>query len=455
MTSLDFQSLDPAPVEALRDRVERTHALLQPLEHLLRGLHRRPGFRNELLAPVFAPSADQLGCHLDLALHAEVFAENERLVRAMRTPGDARRLGRDGEGLTVPVKTGERATGGQPLARASVVFDRDQAPADFLHGVARHFPAQRLRHKLPAEAVAEHRNIGVGRLVHELEHRRDPRQLVVHAHRPAHEREPGELARVRGNRFARVHLDEPVRNAVRVEECGKIARPLGVAMTENRDGFHVRDRAIVVKLLIVASLLWSATGWTAEVSVIGLFPGKAVVVIDGGAPRVLSVGQKPVDGVSLISTDRESATLLVDGEKRTLRIGQHQAGPAPASSSQSATLTADARGHFVVDGQINGGAMRFLVDTGATAVSLSAADASRLGIDYRKGQPGLMGTANGTVAAYRVKLDTVRVGDIVVNNIDAAVIEGNEMPFALLGMSFLNRMEMKREGQTMVLIRRF
>ena len=166
------------------------------------------------------------------------------------------------------------------------------------------------------------------------------------------------------------------------------------------------------------------------------------------------MGQKPVEGVTLISTDRESATFVIDGQKRTLSIGQHQAGPAPARSNQSATLTADARGHFVVDGQINGGAMRFLVDTGATAVSLSSADATRLGIDYRKGQPGSMGTANGTVAAYRVKLDTVRVGD-VVNNIDAAVIEGDPMPFALLGMSFLNRMEMKREGQTMVLIRRF
>jgi aspartyl protease family protein len=227
-------------------------------------------------------------------------------------------------------------------------------------------------------------------------------------------------------------------------------------VAENRDRFHVRGKDMVVNR-IVASLLFllPAAGWTAEVSVIGLFPGKAVVVIDGGAPRVLSVGQKPVEGVTLISTDRESATLLIDGEKRTLRIGQHQAGPAPASSSQSATLTADPRGHFVVDGQINGGAVRFLVDTGATSISLSSADASRLGIDYRKGQPGLMGTANGTVAAYRVKLDTVRVGDIVVNNVDAAVVEGSQMPFALLGMSFLNRMEMKREGQTMVLIRRF
>ena len=109
----------------------------------------------------------------------------------------------------------------------------------------------------------------------------------------------------------------------------------------------------------------------------------------------------------------------------------------------------------MTDGQINGGPVRFLVDTGATAVSLSSADAARLGIDYKKGRPGLMGTANGAAVAYRVKLDTVRVGDIVVNNVDAAVLEGNEMPFVLLGMTFLNRMEMKREGQTMVLTKRF
>src|SRR5207244_13225174 len=139
--------------------------------------------------------------------------------------------------------------------------------------------------------------------------------------------------------------------------------------------------------------------------------------------------QKPVQGVALSSTDREAATLVIYGQKRTLRIGQHQGGPAPASPSQSVTLTADPRGHFVVDGQVNGGAVRFLVDTGATSISLSSADASRVGIDYRKGQPGLMGTAHGTVAAYRVKLDPVRVGDIAVNNVDAAVVEGSQLPF--------------------------
>jgi aspartyl protease family protein len=228
-------------------------------------------------------------------------------------------------------------------------------------------------------------------------------------------------------------------------------------VAKNRDRFHVQDKAVLVNRRIVACLpfLFPSAGWAADVSVIGLFPSKAVVVIDGGAPRVLSVGQKPVGGVTLISTDRESATLDIDGQKKTLRIGQHHAGPASASSRQSVTLTADPRGHFIVDGQVNGGAVRFLVDTGATMIALSSADANRLGIDYRKGQRALMGTANGAVVSYRVKLDTVRVGDIVVNNIDAAVLEGNLAAPALLGMSFLNRMEMRREGQTMVLTRRF
>jgi aspartyl protease family protein len=53
-----------------------------------------------------------------------------------------------------------------------------------------------------------------------------------------------------------------------------------------------------------------------------------------------------------------------------------------------------------------------------------------------------------------VKLDTVRIGDITLNNVDAMVMESG-LGFALLGMSFLNRTEMRREGETMVLIKRF
>jgi aspartyl protease family protein len=89
-------------------------------------------------------------------------------------------------------------------------------------------------------------------------------------------------------------------------------------------------------------------------------------------------------------------------------------------------------------------------------VTLSSGDARRAGVDYRSGQKAVLQTANGTATAYRVKLDTVRLGDITLNNVDGAVVEGNVMgELGLLGLSFLNRLEMKRDGQTMMLIRRY
>jgi len=189
-----------------------------------------------------------------------------------------------------------------------------------------------------------------------------------------------------------------------------------------------------------------------NVTVVGLFPGKAVVVIDNAAPRTLSIGQKTDQGVALLNVDATSATLEIDGKKQTLEMGQHFA--ASGASGQSVNLAADARGHFVTMGQVNGGAVRFLVDTGATLVALPASEAERLGINYKLGKPGLSRTANGTTPTYLIKLDTVRIGDVVINQVDAAVMEGG-LDIALLGMTFLNRTEMKREGMMMTLTKRY
>jgi len=210
----------------------------------------------------------------------------------------------------------------------------------------------------------------------------------------------------------------------------------------------------VVPLLSIWLCLLPLAASATDVNVVGLFSGKAVVSINGAAPRTLSAGQKSPEGVTLISSDSESATLEIDGRKQTLRMGQAYKAPQNNASAQSITLAADTRGHFVVEGQINGGAVRFVVDTGATMIALSAADAQRLGIDYRKGRPGPISTANGNTTAWRVMLDTVRIGAITVNNVEAAVLE-NSLPIALLGMSFLNRMEMRRDGEMMVLTKRY
>lgn len=201
-------------------------------------------------------------------------------------------------------------------------------------------------------------------------------------------------------------------------------------------------------------LLAAGTAHATSINVVGVFPGKAVVQINGAAPRTLSVGQK-AEGVTLVAVERDSAVLEIDGRRRALKMGQQHVSQAQAASSrQSTVLAADSRGHFIVDGQINGGPVRMVVDTGATLVAIPVTDADRLGVRYRDGQLAMMNTANGVAPAWRVRLESVRVGEITINNVDAVVMESSSMP-VLLGMSFLNRTEMRREGQSMTLIKRF
>lgn len=192
----------------------------------------------------------------------------------------------------------------------------------------------------------------------------------------------------------------------------------------------------------------------ADVGLAGLFPGKALLTIDGGPPRTVAIGVLTKEGVKVLSTDGDTATLEVDGKKRVLRVGQNVAVQSSVNGPATMILTADVQGHFLANGTINGKSVRFLVDTGASMISLGASDARRLGIDASKGLPGVSHTANGQTPVSRVKLDNVRLGEIVLNNVDALVHQ-QEMPFALLGMSFLNRMEMRRDGSTMTLTKRF
>jgi aspartyl protease family protein len=207
-----------------------------------------------------------------------------------------------------------------------------------------------------------------------------------------------------------------------------------------------------LSLLTLAALGMPALA--ADVTLVGLIGAKAIVVIDGGAPRTLAPGQKTAEGVALLGTEKDAATFEIDGKKRTLRMGQAYSVGTRAGR-QNVTLSADPRGHFVAAGSINGGSVRFLVDTGATFVSLPAAEARRLGINYLQGQRGELQTANGVAVAYRVKLDSVRIGDIEVNNVEAVVNENGATGVTLLGMSFLNRMEMQRDGQSMTLTKRY
>jgi aspartyl protease family protein len=198
-----------------------------------------------------------------------------------------------------------------------------------------------------------------------------------------------------------------------------------------------------------------------DVNVVGLFPNKAVVQIEVGALRTLSVGQNARDDIILLSAGRDGATFDIQGRRVALALGQERKQTNPAATgnypivANYAMVPTNERGDLVTDGEVNGMPVRFAVDTGATFITLPAREASRLGLDSRNGQKVVMESANGDVSAYRVKLDTVRVGDVAVHNVDAVIMEGNSLPVALLGMSFLNRVDIRREGAIMTLTQRY
>lgn len=211
------------------------------------------------------------------------------------------------------------------------------------------------------------------------------------------------------------------------------------------------------RLILLTSILCASplAARAADVALVGIFPGKAVLVIDGAAPRTLGVGQS-VGGVKVDSVERDAVTVDIGGHKSRLEIGVPvSVGGGQGSGNQSVTLISDVRGHFVTSGTVNGAMTTFLVDTGASMVTLGPAMATSAGIDYRHdGQPAMVGTANGNIQAWRVKLDKVTLGDVTLFGVDGMVVQA-DMPYALLGMSFLNRMDMRRDGSTMTLKRRY
>lgn len=198
-------------------------------------------------------------------------------------------------------------------------------------------------------------------------------------------------------------------------------------------------------------MLTTAAAGAAEVAVVGIFPGKAVLVVDGDGPFTVPVGVRH-GPVRVVSVDDGGAVVEVDGRRVSLALG---AAPVrrEASAAARVVLVPDARGHYVAQGTVNGAAVRFLVDTGATAVTLSTQLARRIGVRDDQGQPVVVLTANGRVIARRVRLDRVSLGEVTLHQVDGIVQDGlGEL--ALLGMSFLSRTDLRREGDQLVLTRR-
>lgn len=213
----------------------------------------------------------------------------------------------------------------------------------------------------------------------------------------------------------------------------------------------------MMKRLALTLLLSFGTALAApEVSLNGSLGQSAALLVINGQVRTMRVGQQH-EGVRLLEVSDGRAVVNIDGRRVELRLGAapvSQGQVAAAAGGRKIVLQADGGGHFMTLGSINGGSVRFMVDTGATAVSLSAADAQRLGLRYRDGRPIRIQTANGQINGYLMSLDRIRIGDVEISGVQATVAE-RDMPFVLLGNSYLSRFQMRRENDTLTLERRY
>ncbi|MDM0083901.1 TIGR02281 family clan AA aspartic protease [Variovorax sp. J31P179] len=193
-----------------------------------------------------------------------------------------------------------------------------------------------------------------------------------------------------------------------------------------------------------------------SVTLTGTIGSRAILIVNGGAPKTLAIGES-FQGVKLVSLQGEQATVEAEGKRVALRMDTPVSigggGPAGGGGTRI-VLPASSGGHFMAQGAINGRSVNFMLDTGATTIALSAADAQRIGLDFSKGQPVRMNTANGMSQGYRVKLGSVRVGDVEVYDVDA-IVSPEPMPYILLGNSFISRFSMRRDADQMVLEKRF
>lgn len=201
-----------------------------------------------------------------------------------------------------------------------------------------------------------------------------------------------------------------------------------------------------------------------EVALTGTMGTKALVVVNGGAPKVMAPGQEHM-GIKLERMQGDKGHFSYRSangseKKFEVKIGQAPvkfdgAGASSTGSGDSEiVLTADGRGHFSTTGYVNNKAITFLVDTGATSIALDKRDAMRMGIDFSKAPVTTMQTANGLTQGWVVVLDSVRIQNVEVRNVEATVSSLGP-GFALLGNTFLKRFDITQTNNQMILKRRY
>ena len=204
-------------------------------------------------------------------------------------------------------------------------------------------------------------------------------------------------------------------------------------------------RVIILTLLLLSPCAVLADSRDYEVQARGLLKGSAILVING-KQRLLKVGQRSPEGVLLVEADAKQAVIEIAGERRQLTLSRRISGNFSPVSKPKVAIRRTQYNQYISSANINGKRLQVLVDTGANLVAMSGRDANRLNIDYQQGIPVMVRTASGEVPSYQVTLRSVDVGGIQVRGIQAVVIEGEYPETVLLGMSFLQHVDMNEQN---------
>jgi aspartyl protease family protein len=212
----------------------------------------------------------------------------------------------------------------------------------------------------------------------------------------------------------------------------------------------MRLQSLSMLLVMLAAL--GAAADEAQVKVIALFTDKALLQV-GDQQKVVSKGET-FEGVLLQSASGRGAVVVIDGETLLVGINQSIGSSYKKRELTRLSIVPDDRGMYYVSGTINGTNTKFLVDTGATHVTMSGNKARALNIDFRKGVRSQAQTASHVVPVWQVRLGSVSIGTIKLRNVTALVIEGDQPFEALLGNSFLGRTDMQKAGSTLEITQR-
>ena len=174
-----------------------------------------------------------------------------------------------------------------------------------------------------------------------------------------------------------------------------------------------------------------------------------------GREQVLKDGEASDEGVTLVEASASQAVIEIEGQRSVLLISERITSNFAAPEEASVAIRMNTSRQYITHGAINGRPVQFLVDTGANYIAMNAGTATALGISMADGVETTASTASDVVTMTLVTIREVQVGDIRRNNVQAMVSHSNFPTQILLGMSFLQHVDIRENAGLMVLSTQF